>query len=55
MGIVERLESIVEKENFTEEELDRLFSSTEKVATGLMGEKFKFISIVHPSITTPGF
>jgi SAM-dependent MidA family methyltransferase len=54
MGLVERLHLLAA--NITkEEEIDQLIQSTEKVATGSMGSKFKFIAITHPTITTPGF
>jgi hypothetical protein len=54
MGLVERLHLLAA--NITkEEEIDQLIESTEKVATGSMGSKFKFIAITHPTITTPGF
>jgi SAM-dependent MidA family methyltransferase len=54
MGLVERLHQLASKLS-SEEELKELIQATEKVATGSMGKKFKFLSISHPSITPPGF
>lgn len=54
MGLVERLHQLAA--NLTsEDEVKDLIQSTEKVATGSMGNKFKFLSISHPSIKPPGF
>jgi hypothetical protein len=53
MGILERLQHVAS--TLSPQDTERLLASTEKVATGEMGSKFKFIGIVHPSLHTPGF
>jgi SAM-dependent MidA family methyltransferase len=54
MGLVERLHQLAANIS-SEDDLKNLIQSTEKVATGSMGNKFKFLSISHPAVKPPGF
>jgi SAM-dependent MidA family methyltransferase len=54
MGIIERVEQLLSRVS-SEEESQKIVKSTERLLTGDMGEKFKVMSIVHPSISPPGF
>lgn len=54
MGIIARVEQILDavEDDITAE---RIVKSTERLLNGDMGEKFKVLGIMHPSIKAPGF
>jgi len=51
MGIIQRVEQLIDADHVTEEEANMLFESMKKlVDPNEMGKKFKVLSIVHPSL-----
>lgn len=55
MGLVTRVEQVIDADSTTDEKAQDLVLSTEKILTGGMGNKFKAISFSHPDIKIPGF
>lgn len=55
MGLVTRVEQVLDAESTTDEQAQDLVQSTEKILTGEMGTKFKAIAISHAGLITPGF
>jgi SAM-dependent MidA family methyltransferase len=51
MGIIQRVEQLIDADHVTEEEANMLFESMKKMVDPQeMGSKFKVMSIVHPSL-----
>lgn len=51
MGIIQRVEQLLEADHITDEEANMLFESMQKLVDPKeMGSKFKVMSIVHPSL-----
>lgn len=51
MGIIQRVEQLIEADHVTEEEANMLFESMKKMVDPKeMGSKFKVMCIVHPSL-----
>lgn len=55
MGLVTRVEQVLDAECTTDEQAQDLVQATQKILTGQMGEKFKAIAIANQGLVTPGF
>lgn len=60
MGIVHRVEQLIDHPDISEEDANRIFLSTQRLLGGSedlesLGHKFKVISIANESVVTPGF
>mmetsp|Transcript_8648 Transcript_8648/g.12918 ORF Transcript_8648/g.12918 Transcript_8648/m.12918 type:complete len:489 (-) Transcript_8648:63-1529(-) len=55
MGILQRVEQIIDSPEVTDADANKIFESTKRILEGEMGNKFKVISVTHPSVRTPGF
>lgn len=55
MGLVTRVEQVLDADSTTDEQAQTLVQATEKILTGTMGTKFKAIAITNEGLTTPGF
>jgi SAM-dependent MidA family methyltransferase len=53
MGLAERIKHITKLLN--DEDTKKLIDSTERVAGGVMGTKFKALAITHPLLKVHGF
>jgi SAM-dependent MidA family methyltransferase len=62
MGIIERVEQLLDNEDMTDEKAELLFKSVQRIigddqeqGPTALGRKFKVIAITNSSLTTPGF
>lgn len=55
LGLVTRVEQVLDAESTTDEAAQSLVQATEKILMGEMGSKFKAIAFSHRGLTTPGF
>ena len=55
MGLVTRVEQVIDAESTTDEEAQNLVEVTQRLLGGDMGIKFKAIAISHKGLTTSGF